>query len=165
MREKIVKKKKKGGGVGVGETTFHCRYNSCHLLVKNETRTTKLAVLIIDTSSEIATVNFKISVIYRILRRRWIRGLQWIWKQTNKHHAYTQKATKTQSTLASKTAQGTPFDESGKNTYTKVSALFIVTAIPSHHLPLCIIVLPTFFIYCWMISETVSSVLLCDRCI
>jgi len=69
-------------------------------------------------------------------------------KTNKKHHAYTQKATKTHSTSASKTAQGTPFDESGKNTYTKVSALFIVTAIPSHHLPLCIIVLPTLFIYC-----------------
>lgn len=49
-------KRKKYGGVG--ETTFHYRYNSCHLMVKNEMRTTKLAMLITDTSSEVVTVNF-----------------------------------------------------------------------------------------------------------
>jgi len=52
------------------------------------------------------------------------------------------------STLASKTAKDALFDQSGKNTYAKLSALFIVVAILSHHLPLCIIVHSTFFIYC-----------------
>lgn len=52
------------------------------------------------------------------------------------------------STLASKTAKDALFDQSEKTTYAKLSALFIVIAILSHHLPSCIIVLSTFFIYC-----------------
>lgn len=45
------------------------------------------------------------------------------------------------------------FDQSGgKNTFVKLSALFTGDATLTHHLPLCINVLSTFFIHCWMIS-------------
>lgn len=42
----------------MGEATFHCRYNYCHLMVKNEMTTTKFTMLSTDTSSEVAPVNF-----------------------------------------------------------------------------------------------------------
>lgn len=50
-----IKKKKKKRNWGEKEANFHCGYYPCHVMVKNEA-----TMLIIGSSSEVVTVNFKL---------------------------------------------------------------------------------------------------------